>query len=117
MSCLIQLHKWKGVFVHHMGTPNCTYQEGERKFHGILQGNGAGPTIWNMMSSPMLDPRRNKRFGTTKPISHQETGNLPAFVFVDDVDLQQERKDDNDIISPQEAVLEWQDSLGSTGGN
>jgi Reverse transcriptase (RNA-dependent DNA polymerase) len=37
-----------------------TYQETTQKFHGILQGNGAGPTIWIMISSPMLDRLRQK---------------------------------------------------------
>ena len=32
--------------------------------HGICQGNGAGPLIWAVISSPILDVLRNKDLGT-----------------------------------------------------
>jgi Reverse transcriptase (RNA-dependent DNA polymerase) len=38
------------------GDSNVFYSKENFKFHGILQGNGAGPAIWVMISTPMLDP-------------------------------------------------------------
>jgi hypothetical protein len=93
-----------------------TYREEDTRFHGILQGNGAGPTIWTMMSSPMLNRIRYKGLGTRIKLSEEEEINIPAFAFVDDVDLLQELKNEDDTHSPQEAVSEWQDSVNSTGG-
>jgi Reverse transcriptase (RNA-dependent DNA polymerase) len=37
------------------GDSDIKYQQTDKRFHGILQGNGAGPTIWVMISSPMLN--------------------------------------------------------------
>jgi hypothetical protein len=45
------------------GDSNRYYSEEGYKFHGILQGNGAGPAIWVMISTPMLDRLRNEGYG------------------------------------------------------
>jgi hypothetical protein len=98
------------------GDSEIKYKENEKKFHGILQGNGAGPTIWAMMSSPMLDRMRDKGFGAKIQLDKIKTITIPAFAFVDDVDLIQELQGNDDTTSPQAAVTEWEDSLSSTGG-
>jgi hypothetical protein len=98
------------------GDSTQTYKADKRKFHGILQGNGAGPTIWAMISSPMLDRLRHKGYVVKIKTDTSTEITIPGFAFVDDVDLIQELKGDDDVTSPQEAVTEWDDSLGSTGG-
>jgi hypothetical protein len=91
------------------------YRQEDVPFHGILQGNGAGPTIWAMVSSPLLDRMREKGHGI--PI-HSSEGliTIPAFAFVDDTDLVQDNENDEAIESTQRAVSEWEDSLRATGG-
>jgi Reverse transcriptase (RNA-dependent DNA polymerase) len=93
-----------------------TYKEENERFHGILQGNGAGPTIWTMLSSPMLDRLRDKGLGVKIRLATDNEINIPAFAFVDDVDLIQELQGEGDVTSPQLATDEWQDSLASSGG-
>ena len=55
---------------------------------GVGQGNGAGPAIWAVLSSPMFDIQRKKGFGAkfTAPISGSKV-HLAGFGFVDDTDL------------------------------
>ena len=55
---------------------------------GVMQGNGAGPAIWAIISSPVLDMLRKAGFGTFFKTS--VTGEDVKFVgysFVDDTDL------------------------------
>ncbi len=91
------------------------YQQEDIPFHGILQGNGAGPTIWAMVSTPLLDRMRAAGHGL-----HIETPTgivqIPAFAFVDDTDLVQDNEGDNNIESTQQAVSDWEESLRATGG-
>jgi Reverse transcriptase (RNA-dependent DNA polymerase) len=82
------------------GDSDQTYKEEQERFHGILQGNGAGPTIWTMMSSPMLDRLRDKGYGTSIKLHTDKEITIPAFAFVDDVDLLQELKNGKDVTSP-----------------
>jgi hypothetical protein len=44
------------------GDSDITYKAEGVKSHGIIQGNGAGPTIWSMTSLPMLDSLQDKGF-------------------------------------------------------
>jgi hypothetical protein len=91
------------------------YHQQDVPFHGILQGNGAGPTIWAMVSSPLLDRMREKGHGI-KIESSEGTITIPAFAFVDDTDLVQDNEGDEGIESTQHAVSEWEDALRATGG-
>jgi Reverse transcriptase (RNA-dependent DNA polymerase) len=72
------------------GDSKVTYQETSTRHHGILQGNGAGPTIWIMISSPMLDRLRHQGLGVKIKLIDGTEVIIPAFAFVDDVDLIQE---------------------------
>jgi hypothetical protein len=58
--------------------------------HGICQGNGAGPAIWAVLSSPLLEIQRKKGFGfyMFTPISGSEV-EFVGYAFVDDSDLVQ----------------------------
>ena len=91
-----------------------TYKQTNERFHGILQGNGAGPTIWALISSTLLDRLRSKGMGVVIPTSTGYQLQIPAFAFVDDTDLLQEL--DIKTPTPQEAVTEWNDGLQTTGG-
>ncbi len=88
----------------------------ELKFHGILQGNGAGPTIWALVSTPLLDRLRVKKCGVAIVLMDGTSLQIPAFAFVDDVDLIQELTNIAHIHEAQEAVDEWSDALKATGG-
>ncbi len=88
----------------------------ERPFHGILQGNGAGPTIWALVSTPLLDRLRVKKCGVALMNVDGSIIQIPAFAFVDDVDLIQELHDTHSIEEAQQAVDEWSDALRATGG-
>lgn len=67
------------------------YQREAIRFHGVLQGNGAGPAIWAAVSSPILDRLSDTEFGVqiTSPSSGLAR-RIPAFTFVDDTDLIQD---------------------------
>jgi hypothetical protein len=56
--------------------------------HGICQGNGAGPSIWAVVSSPILNLLRTKGYGIffTTPISNSQIC-FSGYAFVDDSDL------------------------------
>jgi hypothetical protein len=97
------------------GDSSITYQETTQKFNGILHSNGAGPTIWIMIRSPMLDRLRKKGVGVRMKLTDNSEVVIPAFAFVDDVDLIQEINKERDT-APQLIVTEWEDSLTSTGG-
>lgn len=95
----------------------CYYRQ-EEKFHGILQGNGAGPAIWAMVSSPILDYLRAQHLGVTiRRPSSGEIIKVPAFAFVDDTDLVQEILERNQIAElPAQALKAWELGLRVTGG-
>lgn len=96
-----------------------SYKSGDAKFHGILQGNGAGPIIWAMVSTPILNKLKQQGYGAT--LTYPFTGNtkrIAAFAFVDDTDLIQDISPENEDFSsaPQGAVNEWEANLRVTGG-
>jgi hypothetical protein len=98
------------------GDSDSTYQQDQIPFHGILQGNGAGPTIWEMISTSLLDKLRAKGVGVKIKTQNNSIIHILAFAFVDDTDLLQELVDELDVLSPQIAVNEWSKDLQTTGG-
>jgi hypothetical protein len=90
-------------------------------FHGIGQGNGAGPAIWAVVSTPLLNILREMGFGLSyvAPIT-----NLPlsfsGFAFVDDTDLLQMLHHDSSAeevrTAIQEVVHHWEGLLAATAG-
>jgi hypothetical protein len=88
--------------------------------HGIGQGNGAGPAIWAVVSTPLLNVLREKGFGCQIlcPLS-SECFRFVGCAFVDDTDLIQSKLQEN----PEQARLElqaaidtWEFSLKTTCG-
>ncbi len=65
------------------GGPNWT-----TPMHGIGQGNGAGPAIWAVLSSPLLNLLRSKGFGCEfiSPLSNTPL-HFVGYAFVDDTDV------------------------------
>ena len=86
---------------HHIrtafGVSKLSYDRGDTYLHGILQGNGAGPCIWVMLSSPLLDKIKSDGFGVTIEVPDQEPLQVVGFAFVDDVDLIQALPNENPI--------------------
>jgi hypothetical protein len=99
------------------GDSTHTYDENtNNKFHGILQGNGDGPFIWAMVSSPLLDILRHEGHGVYVCTSDSDTIHISAFAFVNDVDLIQDLQCGDVNLDPQSALSDWEKSLQVTGG-
>jgi Reverse transcriptase (RNA-dependent DNA polymerase) len=100
------------------GDSESCYRREDIRFHGVLQGNGAGPAIWATVSSPLLDRLSDSEFGVQ--ITSPATGQLmriPAFAFVDDTDLIQDTTNSSHVNTrPQEVLELWEESLRTTGG-
>jgi hypothetical protein len=109
------ISKMKRCIRTSFGDSQVFYSEDETRFHGILQGNGEGPAIWVLMSTPMLDRLKKEGFGIKIELQDGSTIVIPAFAFVDDVDLVQEMREDEPTL-PQNMVRIWEESLTSTGG-
>lgn len=90
---------------------------------GILQGNGAGPTIWVLVSTPLLHMLRRAQVGAhlLSAIS-KEPAHFVGFAFVDDTDLITFNAADITITtdeifdSMQESIDRWEAGLKATGG-
>jgi len=88
----------------------------------IGQGNGAGPQIWAVVSTPILDLLRQEGFDTTFKASI--SNNIISFIgyfFFDDMDLIQTGPNINsicdDILPLMQAALDmWSAGLQVTGG-
>ena len=89
---------------------------------GVYQGNGAGPVIWAVVSSPLLQILKEEGFGTffKAGISKNEI-RLVGYAFVDDTDLIQTSQYPT---QPFQRVLEqaqqeldlWEGLVRATGG-
>jgi hypothetical protein len=89
--------------------------------HGICQGNGTGPAIWVVLSTPLLNLLRECGLGCTftSPIS-QETVYFVGYSFIDDTDLIQTAKKGESSLDVaaalQHSVETWEGGLRATGG-
>jgi hypothetical protein len=88
--------------------------------HGIGQGNGAGPAIWAMVSTPILNMLRAKRLGCEiiGPISLKQH-NFVGYTFVDDTDLIQTataHSSQSAVTGLQLALDTWEGGLKASGG-
>ena len=88
--------------------------------HGVGQGNGAGPAIWAVVSSPILDLLRKEGIGAAFKMNL--TGKVVkvlGYSFVDDTDLVVGGNCDyhDDITSEMQRALDlWQTGIEATGG-
>ena len=89
--------------------------------HGIGQGNGAGPSIWACVSTPLFDALRQEGYGMEfiSPITTLIM-NITGFSFVDDADLIQNMGDmtseEELFIAAQAQLILWEELLRTTGG-
>jgi len=87
---------------------------------GIGQGNGAGPSIWAAVSSPMFDIMQQDGFyallmGAISKLQQKISG----FAFVDDTDLCITHASDEGkqvVQQMQKAVTQWDGLLWASGG-
>ena len=99
------------------GDSDTYYTQADVQFHGIGQGNGAGPMIWVMVSSPLLQRLRTLGFGIRLMDNGGNIYDITAFTFVDDNDLVQDIHNIAECAQlPQKALDAWNDSLQATGG-
>ena len=90
--------------------------------HGCGQGNGAGPGMWAIMSTPIFNAMRRKGYGIYlhNPISH-ERFHFVGYAFVDDTDLVFS-DNPNQPVSPsivdvlQEGMNWWEGLVTTTAG-
>jgi hypothetical protein len=92
-------------------------------FQGALQGNGASPATWVIISSPLLNMLRAADNGGhfIEPISKKHS-HIVGYAFVDDTDLIQfDARDPNmteeaTLDNMQESINRWEGGLKATGG-
>jgi len=90
---------------------------------GIGQGNGAGPQIWAVVSTPILNLLRQEGYGAALQAS--VSGDLIQFIgysFVDDPDLIQTSQTihsmaNETLLLMQVALDLWNQGLSATGGS
>ena len=105
------------------GDSNIHYggKEWKRDPSGICQGNGAGPAIWALVSSPLLEILRKQGYGTKL---HSAIGDefihLAGFAFVDDADTIQDghggEKTETLLRKAQAQLDLWESCIRTTGG-
>ncbi len=89
---------------------------------GIGQGNGTGPQIWAVVSTPILDILREAGFGTTfKLVISSQSISFVGYPFVDDTDLIQTGPTINstgqEVLPLMQAALSlWEQGLRATRG-
>jgi Reverse transcriptase (RNA-dependent DNA polymerase) len=89
---------------------------------GVCQGNGAGPQIWALISTVILNMLRSAGWGASfiSPEDEREI-QFVGYSFVDDTDLivanQSKWADAESVIDAlQGAMSEWEGGLRATGG-
>jgi hypothetical protein len=91
-------------------------------FQGALQGNGASPATWVIISSPLLDMLQDagNRAFFIEPIS-KKSSHLVGYAFVNDTDLVQfdlrdpQETEDEMLDKMQDAISRWEGGLKATG--
>jgi predicted lipid carrier protein YhbT len=92
-------------------------------FQGALQGNGASPATWVIISTPLLNMLRSAGNGGhfIKAISKQYSHSV-GYAFVDDTDLIQfdardQKMSEEEVLGKmQQAINRWEGGLKATGG-
>ena len=89
---------------------------------GVRQGNGAGPQIWAVVSTPVLDMLREEGYGVCFKAAISGTRvYFVAYSFVDDTDLCTTLKDQKASGQQVAAIMQdtldlWEGGLRATGG-
>jgi hypothetical protein len=101
------------------GESSQSYRSPDHRLHGILQGNGAGPCIWVMVSTPLLDHLRATGHGIqVQRLGYRTSLLVPAFAFVDDVDVvEKSLRIPRPLNRSQSSLTTWSTDLNAIGGN
>ena len=96
-------------------------EEWESDPSGICQGNGAGPAIWAIVSSPLFECLRQKGYGVELTSAITKTYfHLAGFAFVDDADTVQtgEKGEESTTVvnKAQKELNLWEELVRATGG-
>jgi hypothetical protein len=88
---------------------------------GIGQGNGAGPHMWAVVSTPILNLLREEGFGFALKTSITGTNiSFVGYSFVDDTDLVTSRGLNAgaiDVVQAMQSAMDlWQGGIRATGG-
>ena len=115
------VHKTKTVH----GISKCSFGGKEDGYsaaaQGLGQGNGAGPSVWAMVSSRMFQVLHEQGLASKLqcPIS-KEVLNLCGFAFVDDSDIIAVSNEDNNptenLERMQSILNQWESVAKTTGG-
>jgi hypothetical protein len=92
-------------------------------FQGALQGNGASPATWVIISTPLLNMLRTAGNGGhfIEQISKKQSHTV-GYAFVDDTDLIQfdsrhpEMTENDTLDQMQDCINRWEGGLKATGG-
>ena len=99
---------------------NC--DNGAKPVQGVCQGNGGGPQIWAVVSTPVLDMMRVNGHGIHfKAALSGEEVSFVGYAFVDDTDIGSSSLDKHasadDVTNQlQEALIDWEGGIRATGG-
>jgi hypothetical protein len=89
---------------------------------GVLQGNGAGPAIWMLISIPLKNMLRTQRFGfkSTNILSGEEYQSA-CYTYVDDTDIihigDSNTTPQNVFDDMQDTLNHWEGGLRATGSS
>ena len=92
-------------------------------FQGLLQGNGASPATWVIISAPLINMMREAKNGAfiVEPI-RKKIHHTAGFAFVDDTDLiEADLREERQTLKStmrrmQNAINRWEGGLKATGG-
>ena len=116
-------------FLEH--TIRCAYGDSKQTYgneiwaipmQGVYQGNGSGPVVWAVVSSPILQIMREMGYGTFFKASISGTAiRLVGYAFVDNTDLIQTARNSAENIESvigqmQQALNLWEGLIKATGG-
>ena len=108
--------------VHGVSETSFTSDPSQPPPQGIGQGNGAGPAIWCVVSTPILDMLRDAGYGIkfVSPLSGSES-HVAAYVFMDDCDMCKTAPDwefpPPQLLARMQASLNlWEGGIRATGG-
>ena len=89
---------------------------------GVGQGNGAGPQIWAVVSTPVFNMLRSMGFGAyLKATISGDRVEFVGFAFVDDADLIETARNTMETVQDvasrmQNSLIAWEGGLRATGG-
>lgn len=87
---------------------------------GVGQGNGAGPQIWAVISTPIAESLRQQDLGFLFQAALSDTAiSYVGFIFVDDATIGCSHPSwsrDTVVAKAQSALTLWEDTLRATGG-